>query len=138
MTLQQWARLQTDVNVKLRRGAWYRIVKLGAVDAVLDVNRQPLTVSRTLLQIVQVPPSRWSVVPAPRNALRFPSSWGERYAVCPSCRGARRWWGDVSPARRSDSRSRPAGGGPSGNAPCRCSSPQGRAGKCWWRAPGSA
>lgn len=87
MTLQQWARLQTDVNVKLRRGAWYRIVKLGAVEAVLDVNRQPLTVSRTLLQIVQIPPSRWSVVPAPRNALRFPSSWGERYAVCPSCRG---------------------------------------------------
>jgi hypothetical protein len=87
MVLQQWARLQTDVNVKLRRGAWYRILKLGAVDAVLDVNRQPHTVARTLLQIVQVAPSRWSVVPAPRNTLRFPSSWGERYAVCPSCRG---------------------------------------------------
>ncbi|MGE5760864.1 MAG: hypothetical protein ACM37V_10975 [Gemmatimonadota bacterium] len=87
MPLQQWARLQTDVNVKLRRGAWYRVIKLGAVEAVLDVNRKPLSVTRTLLQIVQAPPSRWSVVPAPRNALRFPTSWGKQYGVCPACRG---------------------------------------------------
>ena len=82
----QWARLRTDVNVKLRRGAWYRILKLGAVEAVLDVNRQPLTVARSLLQIVQDAPQRWSVVPAPANAVRFPSSWGTRYGVCPACR----------------------------------------------------
>jgi hypothetical protein len=87
MVSQQWARLQTDVNVKLRRGAWYRILKLGAVEAVLDVNRQPHTVSRSLLQIVQAAPSRWTVVPSPHNVLRFPSGWGERYAVCPACRG---------------------------------------------------
>ena len=86
MALQQWARLQADVNIRLRRGAWYRILKLGAAEVVLEVNRQPLSVTRTLLQIVQVPPSRWSVVPAPRNARRFPASWGERYAVCPACR----------------------------------------------------
>ena len=87
MTGQQWARLQTDVNVKLRRGAWYRILRLGPQEAVLEVNRNPLTVSRTLLQIVQAPPTRWTVVSAPSNALRLPSSWGERYAVCPGCRG---------------------------------------------------
>jgi len=87
MTIPQWARLQNDVNVKLRRGAWYRIVKLGPVEAVLDVNRQPVTVARALLQIVQVAPTRWSVVPAPRNSLRFPASWGTRYGVCPACRG---------------------------------------------------
>ena len=86
MTPQQWARLQSDVNVKLRRGAWYRIMKLGPLEAVLEVNRRPLAVSRMLLQIVQAPPTRWSVVPAQRNALRFPSGWGEHYAVCPSCR----------------------------------------------------
>jgi hypothetical protein len=87
MPLQQWARLQADVNVKLRRGAWYRVIKLGAVEAVLDVNRKPVSVTRTLLQILPTPPNRWSVVPAPRHALRFPSSWGERYGVCPACRG---------------------------------------------------
>lgn len=87
MPHQQWARLQTDVNVKLRRGAWYRVIKLGAVEALLDVNRQPVSVTRALLQIVPTPPSRWSVVPAPRNARRFPTSWGERYGVCPACRG---------------------------------------------------
>jgi hypothetical protein len=86
MTGPQWARLQTDVNVKLRRGAWYRILRLGAQEAVLEVNRRPLTVSRALLQIAQAPPSRWTVVAAPRNTLRFPTSWGEYYAVCPGCR----------------------------------------------------
>jgi len=70
MAAQQWARLQTDVNVKLRRGAWYRILKLGPKEAVLDVNRQPHTVSRSLLQIVQTPPSRWTVVPAQRTSHR--------------------------------------------------------------------
>lgn len=86
MVQQQWARLQSDVNVKLRRGAWYRIIKLGPLEAVLDVNRQPHSVARGLLQIVQAAPSRWTVVPAPRNALRFPAAWGDRYAVCPACR----------------------------------------------------
>jgi hypothetical protein len=87
MPPQQWARLQTDVNVKLRRGAWYRILKLGPLEAVVEVNRRPVTVARTLLQIVQAPPTRWTIVSAPRNATRVPSSWGERYAVCPACRG---------------------------------------------------
>jgi len=86
MPPQQWARLQTDVNVKLRRGAWYRILKLGPLEAVVEVNRRPLSVARTLLQIVQAPPTRWTIVAAPRNAVRVPSSWGARYAVCPGCR----------------------------------------------------
>lgn len=86
MTPQQWARLEADVNVKLRRGAWYRILRLGAQDAVVEVNRQPVPVSRGLLQIVGTAPSRWTVVPAPRRSVRFPPTWGDRYAVCPSCR----------------------------------------------------
>ena len=32
MPQQQWARLQSDVNVKLRRGAWYRVLKLMTED----------------------------------------------------------------------------------------------------------
>ena len=87
MPIQQWARLQSDVNVKLRRGAWYRIMKLGPLEATLEVNRRPLTVSRGLLQIAQAAPTRWTVVAIPRNALRIPTSWGDRYGVCPGCRG---------------------------------------------------
>ena len=81
-----WARLHSDADVKLRRGAWYRILRLGPLEVVLEVNHRPLPVSRTLLQIVQTPPSRWTVVPAPRNSVRFPTNWGEAYAVCPGCR----------------------------------------------------
>jgi hypothetical protein len=99
MASPQWARLRTDVNVKLRRGAWYRILKLGAQEAVLDVNRQAVPVARTLLQIVQEPPQRWTVVPAPRNAVRFPSSWGPRYAVCPACRSRSPLQGEPSTLR---------------------------------------
>ena len=29
---------------------------------------------------------RWAVVPAPRNAPRFPAAWGKQYGVCPNCR----------------------------------------------------
>lgn len=86
MAAPQWARLQTEADVKLRRGAWYRILKLGAAEAVLEVNRRPLVVARGLLQIRPVRPNRWTVVPSPANAVRLPFGWGPRYAVCPSCR----------------------------------------------------
>jgi len=32
-----WARLQADVNCKLRRGAWYRLIKAQGLAAVVDV-----------------------------------------------------------------------------------------------------
>lgn len=83
----QWARVRPDQGVQLRRGAWYRVVRLTPLEAVLDVNGRPLSVPRPSLQIVPTPPSRWSVVARPPNAGgRVPSSWGPRYAVCPNCR----------------------------------------------------
>jgi len=36
-----WARLQADLNVKLRRGAWYRITRLDPLKAVLEVGGRP-------------------------------------------------------------------------------------------------
>lgn len=82
----QFARLQADVPCKLRRGAWYRVLRLAAVEAVLDVARREMAVPREYLQIEETPPRRWTVVPLPNNALRVPASWGDHYGVCPNCR----------------------------------------------------
>src|SRR5213082_2322587 len=40
----QWARLRADASVPLRRGAWYRVLRLTPSDAVLDVNQRPINV----------------------------------------------------------------------------------------------
>lgn len=82
----KWGRLQVDVTCALRRGAWYRVARLAALEAVLDVNRQPLKIPHYLIQIVSTPPTRWSVVPRPEEAGELPAAWGSHYAVCPSCR----------------------------------------------------
>src|SRR6266480_3333665 len=67
-----WARLQADLNVRLRRGAWYRITRLDPLQAVLEV--------------IERPPRRWTVVPRPDDAVHLPRGCDDRYAVCPSCR----------------------------------------------------
>jgi hypothetical protein len=82
----QWASVKTDVKCGLRRGAWYRILKLTGTDAVVDVKGKPLSLPRGQLELTSEAAKRWSVVPSPKNAPRFPASWGQRYGVCPSCR----------------------------------------------------
>ncbi|HXF94563.1 MAG TPA: hypothetical protein VNI61_00535 [Gemmatimonadales bacterium] len=82
----RWGRLQLDVDCHLRRGAWYRVVELQGMQAVVDVNQRPLPVPRYALEVVSTPPKRWSVVPAPRNAAKLPREFTPRYAVCPNCR----------------------------------------------------
>ena len=86
MTALQWARLSADLDVPLRRGAWYRIVERRALDVVLDVNGACVTVPRPFVEIVARPPRRWTVVPRPRPASHRHADAGGRYAVCPSCR----------------------------------------------------
>jgi hypothetical protein len=83
----QWARLRPDQTARIRQGAWYRVVRLTPLEAVLDVNGRPTAVARPSLDIVPAPPSRWTVVPRPPNASgRLPLTWGPRYGVCPGCR----------------------------------------------------
>jgi hypothetical protein len=82
----QWARLKADVKCALRRGAWYRILKLTAAEAVLDVKGTPVALPRGHLQLSPAPALRWTVVPSPKTSPRFPATWGPRYAVCPNCR----------------------------------------------------
>src|SRR5438094_8936629 len=78
MAGMQWARLQANLNIRLRRGAWYRIRQVGPLQAVLEVRGQPLQVPSAFLQIVETPPRRWTVVPRPDDAVRVPPSWGDR------------------------------------------------------------
>lgn len=94
---QQWARLKTDDDFRIRRGAWYRILKSGTMEVVLDVRGNPTPVPRPFLDIEAWPPMRWAVVPRPRQAARLPASWGDAYAVCPNCRERARLEGN--PAR---------------------------------------
>lgn len=95
MKAMQWGRLAVDTNVRLRRGAWYRVLKLDSLEAIIEVNRQPRAVPRFALQLSRTPPQRWTVVPTPRTAGPHGRRFGERYAVCPSCRERspipRRW-----------------------------------------------
>lgn len=81
----QWARLRAEASVPLRRGAWYRVVRVTPTDAVLDVHQRIVNVPLAVLQLASRPPTVWAIVPRPGNAARLPSSWGPRYAVCPNC-----------------------------------------------------
>lgn len=82
----RWGRLQIDVKCALRRGAWYRVVDLRELEAVVNVNQQQYPVPRYVLEVVATPPRRWTIVPAPRQARRLPRAFLPYYAVCPSCR----------------------------------------------------
>ncbi len=86
----KWARLHADVNHGLRRGAWYRVIRLTEDDVVLEVNRAPLRVPRPLLDLVTSLPRRWSVVSRLRDAVKPPPEWGDQYAACPVCRNRAR------------------------------------------------
>ncbi|HYL20252.1 MAG TPA: hypothetical protein VEU74_00725 [Gemmatimonadales bacterium] len=82
---EQWARTKVRTSRHVRRGAWYRVIRLTPLEAVLEVNRQPVTVPRTFLQVLPFHPRMWSVVARLRDALQPPASWGSLYGVCPNC-----------------------------------------------------
>ena len=86
MAALRWARLIADVNCGLRRGAWYAVRQVRALEATLDVPKRALTVPRSLLEIVTRPPATWALVPRPAGARNVPAWWGAMYAVCPQCR----------------------------------------------------
>ena len=85
MEVRPWARVVGDVNVRVRRGAWYEVIRLTPDAALLDVNRRTLNVPRSTVQVQTVRPRDWSIVARPYDAVDIPLSWGSRYAVCPRC-----------------------------------------------------
>ena len=78
-----FARLQADVDLKIRRGAWYKVLDMSDLEAIIEVNKRPVKVLRAMLEIQQRPPLRWTVVP--HNGRRA-AVLGVEYGVCPSCR----------------------------------------------------
>jgi len=80
-----WARLRVDINCALRRGAWYRVLRLTRDKVTLDVTHENVPMPRGLVKTVFARPTRWTVVPRPSDAINLPSDWGTRYAVCPAC-----------------------------------------------------
>jgi hypothetical protein len=82
----RWGRLQLDVRCGLRRGAWYLVLRVERRVAVVYVNFQEVVVPSYALEVVATPPKRWTVVPAPRDAVGLPKAFTPQYAVCPSCR----------------------------------------------------
>jgi hypothetical protein len=85
MTALHWARLKAEGPYPLRRGAWYRVTEFERHEIVVDVQWRPVSVPRSLLEIAEQRPLKWTVVPRPRDAVRIPDSWGDKYAVCPNC-----------------------------------------------------
>jgi len=85
MEVRPWARVVGDVNVSVRRGAWYEVIRLTPDAALLAVNRRTFNVPRTAVQVAIVRPREWSVVSRPFDAVDLPVGWGSRYGVCPRC-----------------------------------------------------
>jgi len=86
MTGPQWARLNADVDVHIRRGAWYRVVQLTPRQVTVDVKGRQVPIPRVHVEVVAQPALRWAVVPRPHNSPRLPPGWGPEYGVCPGCR----------------------------------------------------
>src|SRR5256885_16986023 len=72
----QWARVSADLNLRLRRGAWHRVLELHPLEAVLDVRGGRVTVARPFLGIVGTPARPWTVLAGLRDAQHVPPARG--------------------------------------------------------------
>src|SRR5439155_716329 len=50
--VQYWARVRADQDCPLRQGAWYRVVELTPVEAIVDVNHRLLHIPRAFVQVL--------------------------------------------------------------------------------------
>jgi len=83
--VQYWARVRARADCPLRRGAWYRVVDLTPVEALVDVNHRLLHIPRAFVQVLPLRPPMWSVVPGPRDSDGQPTGPDRPYGVCPAC-----------------------------------------------------
>src|SRR2546425_10635002 len=81
-----FARLQADVPLKMRRGAWYRVIQLTDLQAVIEVNHRKGGVLRAWLEIAQRPPQRWSRVHGAAGNRKAPPPPRGTYGRCPNRR----------------------------------------------------
>ena len=81
-----WARLGQDKACELRRGAWYRVVRVKPGGVVIAVGQDEKTVPRQFVELVTARPRRWSVIERGQGSFSLLAKWGKHYIVCPSCR----------------------------------------------------
>jgi hypothetical protein len=88
MGTMQWARLKANVDVPLRRGAWYRVVApVTRLEVVVSVQGKRVSVPRPFVEIRALPPRAWTVLRNPTVAPgRTPEIFRRGYIVCPGCR----------------------------------------------------
>src|SRR5256885_8395986 len=82
--VQYWARVRAGQDCPLRQGAWYRVVELTPVEAIVDVNHRLLHIPRAFVQVLPLRPPTWTVVPGP-DAGAAHADAGRKYGVGPSC-----------------------------------------------------
>src|SRR5207249_9471784 len=63
--VQQWGRVWTRHNCRVRRGAWYPLLRLTPEAAVIEVNHESVMVPREYVQVLPVRRQLWSVAPLP-------------------------------------------------------------------------
>jgi hypothetical protein len=83
-----WATAAPGLADRLRRGAWYPVIKdSGDGEVVLEVDLLPMRVDRADLHIRPDRPEMWTIVT--RTGVMRPTLTGvkvvNRYAVCPDC-----------------------------------------------------
>lgn len=85
--IRGWATGATGHADILRRGAWYPVLEESGDVVVLEVDGQPLRVSRAEIRFRLDRPTMWSVVV--RTGVMRPTLAGPKlvtsYAVCPDC-----------------------------------------------------
>lgn len=86
MAEMQWARLNTDVDCPLRRGAWYRVLSSTTLEVMVDVQGASVAVARPFVELRTVPPREWTVVWHAKDARKGPEQLQSGYVVCPNCR----------------------------------------------------
>jgi ribosomal protein S27AE len=82
MAQQRYARLRADIDTKVRRGAWYKVLATDGLNVTLQVHKRSVTLLKALVEVVDRPPPKWTVVETPAKGR---AKLGERYGVCPSC-----------------------------------------------------
>ncbi len=74
------------MDCPLRRGAWYRVVTVTPLEAVVDVQGESVSVALPFVEIRTVPPREWTVVRQVQGSPRAPDTLLSGCVVCPSCR----------------------------------------------------
>src|SRR5207244_12969306 len=82
----QWARLRSEYDAPLRRGAWYRVLSVSQFEVVVDVHQRPVLVARPYVDVSSTPPACWTIIDV-RGAARAGGGLGSLCAVCAG-------WGD--------------------------------------------